>query len=299
MPLFKKQTVKEKHLSYLQGDFSKLNRSERKIFELASACMNTQIEQNESSSSNCTNQSHTSDMPYADLNELQSCAEDASLSEDQTNCIDMSTVPPPCRLGDQHFQNKHTLPPPIHRQTYRMWKAAMDLTFRFWRLRKRQSIYIQPLDTFPSFVNELSWQELDESNQFFQLLSEFMGIFFSGMNVHVLPSVNMEEAGWSITTRNHKITGKKQYLASDVNCSLGKHMPKDGFCMLGISWTDLYPQEDLNFVLGEAAVKYNSATFCFGNYEPKSYVDGQEPITEIDGTILWRMIKVPFTIAND
>ena len=188
------------------------------------------------------------------------------------------------------FRPRLPLPPVIYRQTFSMWKASMDINFRFWRLRKRRTIYIQPLDSFPDFVTEFSYST---GMGFFDLLQKFMEIFFMGCPVHLLPVIDI--ASWNITSRYHKITEKKQYLVTDINKQLKDHIPADGFCLLGLTWTDLYPSEDMNFVLGEASAKLCTATFCFGHYEPKSYCEGKKPIEALDGFILWRMLKVRWT----
>ena len=54
-----------------------------------------------------------------------------------------------------------------------------------------------------------------------------------------------------LCVRFHKDTGEKQVLVSDINRKLKSVRPKHAFAILGITWVDLYPTEDLNFVLGE------------------------------------------------
>ena len=57
--------------------------------------------------------------------------------------------------------------------------------------------------------------------------------------------------------RHHKKTGEKQLLVSDIYSNMKKAVPSDGYCMLGITWTDLYPSENLNFVLGTLYLHVN------------------------------------------
>ena len=101
-----------------------------------------------------------------------------------------------------------------------------------------------------------------------------------------------------VKSRNHPVIHKKQYLVGDVHKCLQQHRQKDAYCALGINWTDYYPQENLNFVLGEASGSFRVGAFCFGRYEPRAYVDGQPPpeITSLDGELLWKMMKVPVMI---
>lgn len=56
--------------------------------------------------------------------------------------------------------------------------------------------------------------------------------------------------------RYHKKTSEKQLLVSDIYKQMGEHLTDDTFAMLGITWTDLYPSESLNFVLGELLKLY-------------------------------------------
>ena len=180
-------------------------------------------------------------------------------------------------------------------QTVTMWKAMMDIGFRWRRLRKRKFIYLQPLNTFPDFIMDF---ETNAYDGFFELLLSFSKAFFSGLEVKILPSLDMEEAGWNVTSRYHSKTKQKQFLVGDIQRSLLKNLPKDGFCSLGISWTDLYPSEDLNFVLGEANSGTYSGAFCFGRFEPKAYQGDipPPPIEKVDGKLLWKMLKVSLTL---
>ena len=58
----------------------------------------------------------------------------------------------------------------IHRQTVSMWKASMDLGLRWRRLKKRQNICLQPLNTFPDFIMDFSCTQYDG---LFELLQSF------------------------------------------------------------------------------------------------------------------------------
>ena len=89
-------------------------------------------------------------------------------------------------------------------------------------------------------------------------------------------------------------TNEKQYLVKDIQKCLQRNIPRNSYCSVGISWTDLYPSEDLNFVLGEAHSALNAGVLSFGRFEPKAYKDGQvpPPIESFNGKLLWRMLKV-------
>lgn len=58
---------------------------------------------------------------------------------------------------------------------------------------------------------------------------------------------------------------------SDVLNSLKTYLPVDGYCIIGLTWVDLYPGEEWNFVLGESSCADGCAVMSFGHFEPQSY----------------------------
>jgi len=114
------------------------------------------------------------------------------------------------------FKPKASLPFPLFQQTFRKWKSSMDMELRFRRLRKlRASIVLQPLDEFPSFLADFHVHLRDRGHfGFFELLQEFMKVFFTGVNI-CLNSKNGTSA-WDVTSRVHESTGKQQVLADLV-----------------------------------------------------------------------------------
>lgn len=183
-------------------------------------------------------------------------------------------------------------------QTFSQWKTL----YRYGILcplpccrRDKRVIYLQPIDNFPDFITEFEevMKSYGTSFDFFSLLKTFTEIFFDGMMVNLLPEFSIMQSKWKITTRLHHKTGQKQYFVRDFYNSLQRVTPPDGYCIMGMSWTDLYPTEDLNFVLGEASFATKSGIFCFGRYEPKTYdPETHKDITELDGKIFWRILKV-------
>lgn len=160
---------------------------------------------------------------------------------------------------------------------------------------EKRKVYLQPMDSFPDFITnfEVEMKSYGCTFDFFGLLKTFTEIYFDGMDVSLLPVRNNVQRKWKITTRLHHKTGQKQYFVRDFYNALQRVKPSDGYCIMGISWTDLYPTKDLNFVLGEANFATKSGIFCFGRYEPKSYdPDSHEDITEVTATVLWRILKV-------
>ncbi|XP_013421016.1 archaemetzincin-2 [Lingula anatina] len=179
----------------------------------------------------------------------------------------------------------------LMQQNYQQWKAVMGIGFHFIHLRRKRVIYIKPLDDFPQFVTDFRISFDGADLTLFQLLQVFTECFFWGMQVELLPVCSIAE--WKIKNRIHAVTEQKQLLVGDVCHQLKKRLPADGYCILGITWTDLYPCEDLNFVLGEASLLNRSGALSFGRFEPKTFVRGEtRDISSIDAKLLWKLIKV-------
>lgn len=190
----------------------------------------------------------------------------------------------------QLFKPMKTFPKVVFRQSYRQWKAGMDSAFKLREIKKRKVICIQPLDDFPDFVHQFKMGNVFGFMEFLKLVCE---IFFHGFEVRLLPPLCIQEAGWNITSRTHEKTKQKQYLVTDLQKHLKNIVPKDACSVVGISWTDLYPKESLNFCLGNANAGLFSAVLCFGRFEPKKFKDGDQPlINEMSGALIWRMMKV-------
>lgn len=50
---------------------------------------------------------------------------------------------------------------------------------------------------------------------------------------------------------------------------LHQSLPKDGFSIIAVTWEDMYPGDEWNFILGEASSVDGCAAMSFGHYEPK------------------------------
>ncbi|XP_032218957.2 archaemetzincin-2 isoform X2 [Nematostella vectensis] len=118
----------------------------------------------------------------------------------------------------------------------------------------------------------------------FGLLRNFVEVYFTGKRVTVLDEVNLDDM--SCRTRIHKTTGKRQVLVGDILKYLKSCQPSDGYCTIGITWQDLYPSEDWNFVLGEASCEDGCAALSFGHYEPLSFMSTEISDNEEKNTSL-------------
>lgn len=118
------------------------------------------------------------------------------------------------------------------------------------------TIYLQPLDVFPADAPSLT------------ALKSFTEALVS-MRVNVLPVMHLP-AG-KITTRVDRETGKRQMLTTDVRKALAQHMPRDAYCVLGLTMRDLYPDPAWNFVFGEASLTDRVGVYSFARYDPRFY----------------------------
>ena len=179
-------------------------------------------------------------------------------------------------------------------QTYVQWKSNLDLEFlkQFFTSPKR-TIYMVQINKFPEFVNNFRININSQSCSLFTIIQEFLKIFYMGMDVQWLPNIYLGNTDWNIRERCNLLTEQLQYLVTDFFKPLGNMKPSDGYCIMGMTWTDLYPAEQYNFALGEAAYQYSSGVFSFGRFSPSTF-DKKNPtdIDEITSEILWKLIKV-------
>ncbi|XP_022083871.1 archaemetzincin-2-like [Acanthaster planci] len=195
---------------------------------------------------------------------------------------------------------QHKSPVPMKgRQTYRMWKATVELStglvFKSDLLDKPKTLHFCPLERFPQPVT--SGFRIQGYN-LVQYLVHFLQVYFPNLDIR-MESVHDINQDLELVSRYHSKTNKKQFLVTDLYAKLHKltGIPSSDF-VLGLTWTDLYPKEELNFVLGEASFRHRCAVLSFGRYEPLSYKRNQgddEPEEEsiaVDGDLLWKLLRV-------
>lgn len=196
--------------------------------------------------------------------------------------------------------------PELHScQTLSSWKFEM-LTCKINRMFVQRSLskpklilYFIPIGPFPDFIHNFKHEETGWS--LFDLLGNFLKIFFPGSVLKYLPEINITDI--PARKRNHELTGKLQYHVSDILVYLQKMLPRDGFAIIGLSWSDMYPCEKLNFILGQGSYQHSACVSSFGRFDPnfvKGFKGQEEGITpeemkdvsEIDGNLLWKLMKV-------
>jgi len=122
--------------------------------------------------------------------------------------------------------------------------------------KAHSTIYLQPLDIFPADAPSLT------------TLKSFAESFFA-MRVNVLPVMHLPQG--RITTRINQETGKQQMLTTDIRKALAQHIPRDAYCVLGLTMRDLYPDPAWNFVFGEASLRERVGVYSFARYDPRFY----------------------------
>lgn len=200
-----------------------------------------------------------------------------------------------CNTSEAAFYKPLPLNKPLYAsETFVNWKSHYDIERMQMKLMQRKTtIYLVPIGSFPSFVMDFKLNMSGKVCYLFEILETFLGIFYQEMPVIWLDSIDPEKENWNVTTRNHKVTGKKQYLVSDFYPQLKKWKPKNTYGILGLTWTDLYPTESLNFVLGEASKRHRSGVISFGRFEPKTFdPERSKDIEDINPIILWKLLKV-------
>ncbi|XP_030845149.1 uncharacterized protein LOC115925453 [Strongylocentrotus purpuratus] len=167
------------------------------------------------------------------------------------------------------------------RQTYRMWKAMVELdSSPFGKSRlteKMKRLRFLPLERYN--VGPFNIDGLTSGITEFLFL--FLKAFFPGLEITLESPYDISQM--DPISRYHKLTHKKQYLVTDVYTRL--HRATDSNrkdYILGLTWTDLYPSEDLNFALGEALYSHRCAVFSFGRFEPLLHNENDRDIAPKD-----------------
>lgn len=124
------------------------------------------------------------------------------------------------------------------------------------------TIYLLPLDEFDEYVPQL------------EDLRDFMQRFY-GLPTKVLPQHTFPAQ--RITERVNSQTRRRQWLSIDILRELQPLLPKDAYCMLGVTMTDLYPDPKWNFVFGQATFKQRVGVYSFARFDPAFWGDERTP----------------------
>jgi len=118
---------------------------------------------------------------------------------------------------------------------------------------ERKVIYILPLGEFEKESPSLA------------VLLEYTKAYYHPMEVKLLKPI--EDVEVRATSRLNG--GVKQWLAGDILQWMGKRLPRDGYAMIAVTMTDLYPNPKWNYVFGMASLADRMGVFSFARYAHK------------------------------
>lgn len=116
----------------------------------------------------------------------------------------------------------------------------------------KRILYLVALGEFP-----------DNESPSLALLKDYAQAFF-GLEVRTLPPLALDEL--EIGSRVNAFTRKRQLLSIEILERLRTRLPKDAFCLLGMTMEDLYPDPSWNFVFGQASLTARVGVYSFARY---------------------------------
>lgn len=96
-------------------------------------------------------------------------------------------------------------------------------------------------------------------------LGEFARLFF-GLPVTVREPETL--AAGRVRSRIHPRSGEQQLLTGDLLDHLRARLEPDACCLLGVTLSDLYPDESWDFVFGQASLSERIGVVSFARYGP-------------------------------
>lgn len=127
-----------------------------------------------------------------------------------------------------------------------------------------------------------------------QHLVGYLKAFFC-LQVRVLPRVPLDTLLAAVTHRDSRDRKGRQLLSKDVHRFLGclitgsRDYSRSTVATVGVTMEDLYPQDDWNFVFGEADLSTGVGVFSFCRYSPVFFDPFADPAPEL---VLQRACKV-------
>ncbi len=125
----------------------------------------------------------------------------------------------------------------------------------------RRVIYLLPLGIFPA-----------ETSPPLEEIRNYAAAFFQ-MDVKVLAAFTPTDGQFE--PRRNPRYGQRQILAGSVIDFLKEKMPADGYCLLGVTMEDLYPEPAWNYVFGQASIYSRTGIYSFVRYDPAFWRDAR------------------------
>jgi archaemetzincin len=189
------------------------------------------------------------------------------------------------RAGDC-FTEKSPLFAPLPSPGANDWLAShreSGQTFEQWQREPhnvpgdRNIIYLQPLD------------EVGAQPQFLEKLRAFTSAYF-GLEARLLPPLKLDHA--RLRHRENSFTRTYQLHTADVLNTLRPRLPDDGYALIGLTLTDLYPGDEWNFVFGVAELKNRIGVYSFNRFDPAADRFNRTDLRQRELTILTRSCRV-------
>ncbi len=139
----------------------------------------------------------------------------------------------------------------------------------------RRKLYIQPLGKFNDEQRPVLRQVADFGERFFRLKAELQ------------PEIEIPE---TMTKRRNRSTRAGQILSTDVLDFLKADLPKDAYCRIAVTMTDLYPEPSWNYVFGQASLRDRVGVYSFARYDRRFF--GEQPLPGDDLLFLRRCLGV-------
>jgi archaemetzincin len=140
----------------------------------------------------------------------------------------------------------------------------------------RRIIYLLPIGNFP-----------EETSPPLEEMRAYAADFFQ-MEVKLLPAYLPHDLEFS--PRKNPRSGQRQVLSTAVMSFLKTRLPPDGYCLLGVTMEDLYPQPSWNYVFGQASLNERVGIYSLARYDPAFW--GEERGNRYRDLILQRSCKV-------
>lgn len=125
------------------------------------------------------------------------------------------------------------------------------------------------------YLAPLEFKEDPIPEEVLQPLAKFAAIFF-GMEVKCMKCINFVG---KVTDRLHVNDNIYQAHAGDILNRLDEKVPKDAFCVAGITMCDIYPKEEWNFVFGLSRSPGRTGVYSLARYLSNF---GETTYTQID-----------------
>jgi archaemetzincin len=142
---------------------------------------------------------------------------------------------------------------------------------------ERKVLYLQPLD------------DVAAQPQFLEKLRTFTAAYF-GIEARLLPPLRLDHS--RLRHRQNDLTRTYQLHTADILNTLRPRLPADGYALIGLTLTDLYPDDAWNFVFGVAELKDRVGVYSFNRFDPAADPFNRTDLRQREETILTRSCRV-------